>query len=475
MKAPRILRWLSHRLGLHAITELIQSHKVPAETATRKGWMYVFGNAMVAVFLLQALSGIALATMYVPSADHAYESIRYITDEAWLGWLLRAMHFFGASAMVVLLALHVSRVFLTAAYKFPREMNWISGVALGLFVFGMAFSGQVLRWDDAGLWGVVVAGHFTERVPLIGPWLSDLVIGGETPGGLTLSRFFALHVFILPVLILGALGLHVFLVLHHGISEPPKAGEKVDPATYPAKYARLKEQGVAYFPRVVWREAVFAGLVFAVIAVLSLVLGPREVAGPPDPTLLRAEPHPDWFVVWYYALLFIKDRGLETLVMVYLPIAAVIAMVAVPILFPAGERAPTRRPWAPLIVVVVLLVFGELILIGERSPWEPALDTEPLTRAELGDAPPEVLAGAQHFHESGCQYCHAVQDRGGRYGPDLTDVALRLSREDIALRTVQGYGDMPSFRERLTREQLDEIVAFLAALPAGQAPQEHRW
>ncbi|MDQ3032045.1 MAG: cytochrome b N-terminal domain-containing protein [Myxococcota bacterium] len=466
----RIGSWIYDRAGLEAGHSFLLQHKVPAVVTGRKGWMYVFGTSLLAMFLLQALTGIALATLYVPSADHAYESIRFITVDVLLGGLLRALHFFGASAMIVLLMIHAARTFLTAAYKFPREMNWISGVVLGLLVFGMAFTGQTLRWDDSALWGVVVAGHFADRVPWIGPWLSDLIIGGETVDGVTLTRFYATHVFLLPITIVALIGLHMFLVVHHGISEPPKAGEKVDPATYREKYAALKKSGRKYFPYMALREAITAAVIFAIVLVLALVVGPQPLTDRPDPTLLSAEPHPDWFVVWYYGLLFFKDRGLEALFMVYAPILLVIGAIALPLLFPKGERSPTRRPWAVVLVVFAFLVFGALILIGQRAPWAPAIGTEPLGPEQLGPVSPEVQDGALTFHEQGCQYCHSVAGVGGDYGPDLTDVAARLSPGDIAVRTIYGYGDMPAYRDRISREQLDRIVLFLRAVREEQQP-----
>jgi ubiquinol-cytochrome c reductase cytochrome b subunit len=461
-----LFRWLRRRLGLDALWQFAGGHRVPAEIAGRKGWMYVFGNATMAVLLLQILTGIALATVYIPSPEHAYASVVHLTEEVLLGGFLRAMHYFGASAMVLLVVAHASRVFLTAAYKYPREMSWISGVLLGVLTLAMAFTGQLLRWDDAGLYGANVAAFYAARVPLVGPWVSDFLLAGESVGGPTLTRFYALHVLVLPGLILALLGLHLFLVLHHGISEPPKAGEPVDPATYDAKYQALKKKGVAYFPFVAWREAVFGGLVLAAIVTLALVHGPKGPSSPPDPTLLETSPKPDWFVVWYYGLLFFKQRGLETVFMVYLPLAAVVLLLLVPLVAPRGERAPTRRPWAVAIVVAFLVVMGGLVYLGYRSPWTPELGTEPHDASSLGPVPDAALRGATVFHDQGCSYCHRAAGRGGRYGPDLTDVAARLSAEEIAVRTVYGFGDMPAYGARIDREELDAIVAFLEALRA---------
>jgi ubiquinol-cytochrome c reductase cytochrome b subunit len=463
-------RWFRERLGLDFLYRALSEHKVPAACDRGKtGWMYVFGNATLAMFLLQVLSGVALATLYVPSAEVAHESLIHINTKATFGAFLRGLHFFGASAMVTLMVIHLIQVFLTAAYKYPREATWMFGVVLFALVLSMAFTGQLLRWDENGLYGAVVAAKFVARVPLVGSALADLVLAGESVSGATLTRFFALHVFILPALIFLSVGFHVFLVVHHGICEPPKPGRKVDPSSYRAWYQKLKEKGVPYWPNMAWREALFALFVFVVIVTLAIVLGPQGPGEPPDPAAVVRDPKPDWYLLWYYALLWIKPRTLEAFVMVYAPILFFIFLFLLPIFANKGERSPSRRPWAVAAVLLALMGFVTLTVIGVRSPWFPE-EVEPLTGRELETTQPRVLSGARVFNERGCQLCHAVRSQGGNYGPDLTLVALRLPPEVIALRTMNGIGDMPAYRETLSREELDEILAFLRFL-AQEAPR----
>jgi ubiquinol-cytochrome c reductase cytochrome b subunit len=463
-----VVEWLKDRLGLDPVLRFLQGHKVPAALLGRAGWMYVFGMGIVAAFTIQVVSGIALATIYVPSPGLAHESVRYITEDVGFGALLRAMHFYGASAMVLLVTVHMIQVYLAAAYKYPREMNWISGVLLLLLTMAMALTGQMLRWDEDGLWTVVVAAKFAARVPMIGPWLAEFVLGGETVGGATLTRFYAAHVFLIPGLIVALVGLHIYLVLHHGISEPPKAGEPVDPATYKARYKALKDQGARYFPDVAWKEIVTAcGVVTAVVA-LAVLFGPKAIGLPPDPTVAFADPRPDWFLRWYYAFLYVKPRGLESFAMVYLPILAVAGLLLLPLLFRSGSRSVAERPWSVVVVGAVVVTFGTLTVLGFRAPWSPAYETTPLEPADLGvEAGSVVAEGAATFHGRGCQYCHVAFGRGGLYGPDLTEVAMRISPQEITVRIVQGFrSDMPAYRDILSQDELDSIIAFLQALPA---------
>jgi ubiquinol-cytochrome c reductase cytochrome b subunit len=461
----RLGQWFGDRLGLSPVVEHTLRHPIPAENTGRKGWAYIFGGATLVALIVQVVTGIALATRYVPAPAHAHESLVFITDESRLGWLLRGMHFYGASAMILAVFAHLARVFLTGAYKFPREMTWISGSVLLGLTLAMAATGQLLRWDQDGVWTVIVWAKFADRVPVVGPWIAEFFLAGPTVGGPTLTRFFAFHVFVFPAMIFALVGLHLYLVLHHGISEPPRAGQPVVPRTYRARYQGLLERGRPYFPDGIWREAVVAASVVGAVVVLALVLGPKGPGPVPDPTQVEAVPKPDWYFLWYYTLVWLKPPALERLVMVYFPLGVGVILFLIPLLAPRGERSPTRRPWAILAVGLTLIVFVVLTGAGVWSYWIPDFDTVPFGAEELGPVSPAVVAGARLYYERGCQFCHAFRGRGGEYGPDLTHVARRMSPAEVSVRIVNGIGNMPAYRGILQAEELDALMAFLRSTP----------
>jgi ubiquinol-cytochrome c reductase cytochrome b subunit len=457
--------WIDERSGLGSVLDYAFRHPVPAALAGAAGWLYVFGTAILVVFVLQVLTGIGLATVYVPSPADAYDSLQFITEEATLGRFMRGLHYFGASAMVVLVVLHMARVFLMGSYKFPRELGWLSGVVLLALVFIMAFTGQLLRWDSDSIASVQVAIEQVGRLPVIGEPLARFILAGKTIGGATLTRFFVIHVFVGPILIALVIGFHLYLVLKNGISEPPRGGEPVDPRTYRHRYNALLERGRPYFPDMMWREIVFAALVVGFIVALALTLGPRSLRDVPDPTETFVEPRPDWYLLWLFALFsIIPPRVVEDALIIFGPIATVVVLVLIPLLASKGERSPFVRPWAVIGVVLVFVVLIALTQLGRVAPWEPRFDTEPLTAAAIGADDPRVLQGALIFHAKGCQYCHGVKGEGGIRGRDLTRVMLDRSDAVVVGSIFVPPAGMPSYANNMTTAELESLIAFLRAL-----------
>ena len=458
--------WFDERTGFSKPVGEALRHPVPAETAElkKKGWMYLFGVGALTAFILQVVTGVALATLYIPSTANAYDSLRYISDNATLGSVLRGMHYFGASAMVLFVGLHMMRPFITGSYKFPREMNWLSGVVLLILTMAMAFTGQLLRWDSNGVWSLVIAIEQAGRVPIVGEWIGRFLLAGKTVGGATLSRFFAYHVFAIPALIFALLGLHLYLILHNGISEPPKSGEKVDPKTYRQHYHELVEKdGKPYFPDAAWHEIGFGLLVVVAILLLAIIFGAPKLTTPPNPTEINVYPKPDWYLLWYYALLALLKPSAEDWFIVLAPLIAFALLFLVPFFSNSGDRSPIRRPWAPAISIFVIVMIGALWRYGAVAPWTPRFQSQPLSAQQVGAASGPVFNGAQLFYDKGCEFCHTVHGQGGIRGPNLTDVADRLPVNTITEIIAKGQGNMPAYVNNMSPQDMQDIIAFLEA------------
>src|SRR6266571_1442125 len=256
--------WFDERLKLGTVLRETAGHPVPRETAS---WFYVFGSAALTVFLLQIVTGILLALIYVPSAGEAWNSLQLLNHTVPLGWFIRALHGWGSNFMLAIVLIHMVQVFLFGAYKFPRELTWVIGVLLLLVTLGMAFTGQVLRFDQDAYWGLGIGASIASRVPVVGHVLVNLLLGGPIIAAATLSRFFALHVFLVPGLLIAFVGIHVLLVLKLGINEWPMPGRIVRRATYVSEYQELTHKhGLPFVPGAIWKDLFFAAAIMLSIA-----------------------------------------------------------------------------------------------------------------------------------------------------------------------------------------------------------------
>lgn len=218
----KIANWLDERVHWRQVWDAIFLRKVP-----KVNWLYTLGSATLFVALNQAITGILLTLYYVPTPDHAYDSVQYITTQLPAGWLIRGLHHWGASVMVVLVILHMLRVIIHGAYKYPREVTWLTGVVLLLLVIGFGFTGYLLPWDQKAYWATTVGTRIAGVAPLVGDWILRIMRGGDDLSAVTLARFFGTHVWVLPAGLMLLLGIHLYLVIRNGISAVPhREGDK---------------------------------------------------------------------------------------------------------------------------------------------------------------------------------------------------------------------------------------------------------
>ena len=464
--------WFDHRLQLAAPVREMAEHPVPRNTAS---WWYVFGSAALTVFVLQFVTGILLALVYVPSGAEAWSSLQALNHDVALGWFIRGMHGWGSNFMVAIVLIHMVQVFLFGAHKFPRELTWIIGVFLLLMTLGMAFSGQVLRFDQDAYWGLGIGASIASRVPILGPTIVRLMLGGPIIAGATLSRFFAVHVFVIPGLLIGFVCLHVLMVLKLGINEWPMPGRIVRRASYEAEYHALtKKDGAPFVPYAVWKDMFFAAFIILAVAACAFFFGPFGPTGRPDPTIIQTVPKPDYFFLWLYALLSLLPPSLETPVLLIGPVVAIAGLLLLPFLSGEGEKSWKRRPIAVLTVSLIAIMLGTFTHLAGFTPWSPHMNAwsgDPVPDRYIHDSSALARQGALVFQVKQCRNCHSLGESGGQRGPALDSVAVRLTQDQLIRQVIQGGGNMPAYGKNLSPAETTALVAFLETLhPKGQAP-----
>jgi len=468
---PKLGDWLDQRLQLGAPIRETMRHSIPRETAS---WYYVFGSAAMTVFGLQIVTGILLSLIYVPSAGEAWNSLQILNQQISFGWFIRALHGWGSNFMLAIVLIHMVQVFLFGAYKFPRELTWIIGIFLLLMTLGMAFTGQVLRFDQDAYWGLGIGASISSRIPVVGPALVKLLLGGPIIAGETLSRFFALHVFVVPGSLLLFVGLHLLLVLKLGINEWPMPGRLVRRSDYVEKYHALtRTDGVPFVPYGVWKDVVFSGMILLCIAACAVYFGPFGPSGQPDPRVIQTAPRPDFFFLWLYALLSLLPPALETPFLLIGPVAALVVLLALPFFSGEGEKSWRRRPIAVLTILLTSVALGTFTNLASHAPWSPVMDAgtgAPIPSNLLSGRTPLQIQGALVFQSKQCHNCHSLGDNGGKRGPALDAVAVRLTGDQLVRQVLQGGGNMPAYGKNLNPAETNALVAFLETLhPSGQA------
>jgi ubiquinol-cytochrome c reductase cytochrome b subunit len=483
-------RWLDERVDLAELRQVLLDRPVPGGLT----WWHTLGSATLAVFLLQAVTGIVLATYYSPSPDHAYDSIRFIDRQVTSGALLRGMHHWGASAMVVLVLAHLVRVFTWGAYKYPREINWTLGVGLLFLVLGFGFTGYLLPWDQKAYWATEVGTNIAGVTPVIGNAVARLLRGGSQLGAATLTRFFALHVLLFPALLLGLIFLHVALVIRQGIAARPWALEamknpltgELEPAPtrtslreyrrfYDAAYAAEKRGGVRFWPDIIVKDIAVALVVIGIIVMLALRFG-AGLEAPADPTDRAYIPRPEWYFLPFFQLLKLVPGTWESAIATGVPLLLVVVLLTLPFVDRGSTRSLQRRPVARLALVGLLAASS--MLFGA------AVQDAPKKAPEVGRVlSSQERAGRALFLRQQCNTCHAVAGLGGgrveEDAPDLTEIGLRHSPawlhsfvEDPSRFHITSK--MPAYGPpTLTHQEIEEIAQYLSSLrgvPVAVAP-----
>ena len=468
-----ITRWIDDRVDLAGIRRALLDRKMPGNLT----WWHTLGSATLTVFVVQAVTGIVLAMYYAPSPDHAHDSIRYLERGVASGALLRGIHHWGASAMVVLVVAHMVRVFSMGAYKYPRELNWLLGVGLLFIVLGFGFTGYLLPWDQKAYWATQVGTNIAGTTPFVGGMLVKLLRGGSQLGAATLSRFYALHVLLLPALLGTIVLLHLAMVVRQGIAPrtsalEPNAPSRTDDPSYPAFYAesnaRSKRAGVRFWPDIIAKDLTVAAVVVLALFLLAWKVG-AGLEAPADPTDTSYVPRPEWYFLPFFQLLKLVPGSAEAAVAVGLPGALVLVLLVLPFVDRRSTRSLRHRPMAAAALLGVL--GGASLLLGAAAREEPksaAGSAQILSSAER--------AGRSLFKRQQCGSCHALAGEKQEKkddapdAPELTEVGLKHSGawlhsflEDPA--RFHSDSKMPAFGPpTLSHQEIEELSRYLMTL-----------
>ena len=460
--------WLDRRINLTGIRKQLLDREVP----DRLTWWHTLGSALLTVFIVQVVTGVVLATYYSPAPDHAYESIQFLQREVSSGALLRAIHRWGASAMVVLVFAHMIRVFSMGAYKYPREPNWLLGVVLFFVVMGFGFTGYLLPWDQKAYWATQVGTSLAGTTPGIGGFLLTVLRNGSQLGAATLTRFYAFHVLWLPVLLGVVILLHVALVIRQGIAPrtaalesgaPRRTSDPAYPDYYRGAYAATKRGGVRFWPDVIGKDIIASFTVVLILVLLALAFG-APLEPPADPTDSSYVPRPEWYFLPFYQLLKLFPGSLESTIAVGVPLLLVIALIGLPFFDRGSRRSLRHRPLG--LVTLVFLLGGSGLLIGAA-----VRDTQPSIAPETGKSLNSQERAGRALFQRQCASCHIVgKEKGGDKGPELTDVGSRHSaswlhsfiENPLVFHT---ESEMSAFGPPvLSHQQIEELALYLSTL-----------
>ena len=332
--------------------------------------LFSLGSLAMFLLLLQAATGAFLALYYSPSPEHAHNAVTYISEEVPFGSFVRGLHHWGASAMVIIVFLHLLRVVIYSSYKVPRELTWIVGVLLLLVVLGFGFTGYLLPWDEKAYWATVVGVEISSTAPVLGDFVAKVMRGGTEIGAVTLTRFYALHTIWLPWLAFGLVGVHLLLVRYYGSSGIPQN----TPEDMPSQSV---ERGKPFYPDQVFEDVVGMLILFVVLAAVALFI-PVPLEGIADPTNASYDPRPEWYFLFLFQLLKYFQGPLEIVGTFVIPTVGIVLLLFLPFLDRSERAVLWKRPVALTVTTVCVAGIAGLTLLGASSP---KLETEETQQA----------------------------------------------------------------------------------------------
>ncbi len=443
------LEWIEQRTGLPSALSKFANEEIPASC----GWAQVFGSVTLFLFLTQIFTGVLLTLNYAPSPGEAYESVLYITRSVTSGRMIRGLHHWGASMMIVVMVLHAAQVFLFGAYKKPREASWISGVLMSFLVLSFGLTGYLLPWDNKAYWGTVVVTQIAGQVPLLGSPLQSMLGAQNGIGAVTFSRFYSMHTVILPAATAFLAALHIFLVRKHGVTPSMEDG------------ARPKKR---FYPEQVLRDcvAVFAAFALLFLAAAFLDLPLERVADPTDATYT---PRPEWYFLFLFQTLKLFQGRAELVGSVLLPTVAVCAILATPFLDRSQVKQVKERTLAGATLLLCLAAWSSLTIAAVRGTPTPR-GTAALSAksAKIVRISAEELAALGYFREQECTRCHNLLDGEPKPGPTLAGHQSQRSGAWLE-EHLKGSEMATNAKPSLSTPQLNALLVFLPRLTPEKA------
>jgi ubiquinol-cytochrome c reductase cytochrome b subunit len=455
-------KWFTERWPYYALRDLLLKEEIPGGAS----FAYTLGTSLIMIVVLQAVSGLLQLFYYVPTVDHAYDSVSYLRTEVPFGWLVHNMHYWGAQAMVLLVALHMMRVYIWGAYK-KTPLTWFIGIGLVLTTMAISFTGAPMIWDQAGYWAGEVGSSIAGEVPFVGGLMKIILRGGEEMGQLALSRFFVFHIGVFVPLLALLIGAHMASFRTSGV------GGSWD--------EKKRTQAGPLWPDQIFKDMVTATAVFLVLLGLS-VFFPVPFKGAADTLNISYVPKPEWNFLFVYQALKYFPGPLEPLGAAGVPAVFVLLLAIVPLVDRNTERNPFRRPAAMMCLIAYAGAVLALTIIGYLSPGFaqiPAVkEAKPPDRASVApEVPADVERGKRLFQSTGCFNCHKVHGEGGAVGPELAGETLRGKNRQWLIEQITnskahfpkgGHTTTMTAFTGLSREELNDIASYLMGL-AGAA------